>query len=61
MDKCPWITVRLSRSKVPSLLIVLGVLLVVGAGVALISTQSGAGSAPLWTEGQLRLPSASPT
>jgi serine protease Do len=42
-----------------SLLVALGVLLVLGASVALISTKSGAASAPLWTEGKPSLSSAS--
>ncbi len=45
--------------KMRSFLVGLGVLLVVGAGVALFSAKSGATSAPLWTEGKPSLPSAS--
>jgi serine protease Do len=59
MNKFPWMTVKLSRLKMRSLLVAVGVLLVVGAGMALISTSSGAASAPLWTEGKPGLASVS--
>jgi len=59
MNRFERLTGKLCQWKMRSLLVGLGVLLVAGAGVALISAKSGATSAPLWTEGKPGLSSAS--